>query len=64
MVKQDRIVHLLRAGQALCKQRYLAGAPATWPERDYWVAEKDAAKATCKRCITAHKKSLKGKHAH
>ena len=59
MTEPDRIVHILKAGQALCQQPHLAGVPKNWPDRDYWVGEKDAAKATCKLCNTAQEQAEK-----
>lgn len=41
------IVHMLRAGQALCG---LAGTPNMWPPDHVWVAEGDS-NANCRGCL-------------
>lgn len=54
---KNRIVHILRFGQVLCRQERLKGVPATWPTNEFWVGEEKGADATCQLCIAESRKA-------
>jgi uncharacterized protein (DUF169 family) len=53
-----KIVHILKAGQALCG---LDGTPDQWPANHYWVDEYHVKDATCEGCLASVPK-LKAAH--
>ena len=51
----DRIVHILRAGAALCGN--VTGNPDQWPKGHLWVDPTVWRAATCEACISLFKVS-------